>query len=187
MARVRNYVNNKDLLDDLIKFKKAIRKAKRLKLEQPPISRYLAESIMSIANNLAKKSNFANYSFREEMISDGIEKCIMYIHNFDEKRGTPPNPFAYITQIVYNAFVWRIKKEKREALAKSKNFENMIIFNEGLGSQEDAQFFKELYNVEINNSIIENNTTKDKPAKKKAIKKKKVAKRKISIKKFCGD
>lgn len=138
---------------------------------------------MLISQNMAKKGNFSNYSYKDEMILDGIENCLKYIHNFNEKKYN--NPFAYISQIVYNAFVRRIKLEKKEVAGKAKSFERMIIFNEGLGAApEDAQFFQELYNTEINSTIIANNSPKKKDKPKKATKKK-VAK-KNSIKKFCG-
>ena len=37
--------------------------------------------------------------FREDMISDGIENCVQYIHNFNPEKST--NPFAYFTQIIH--------------------------------------------------------------------------------------
>jgi hypothetical protein len=77
---------------------------------------------LDIANNLAKKPNFANYIFKEEMVSDGIENCIMYTTNFDENKSR--NPFAFFTQIIYYAFLRRIQKEKKQLYVKMKCFEN---------------------------------------------------------------
>ena len=47
--------------------------------------------------------------FREDMISDGIENCVEYIHNFDPAKSS--NPFAYFTQIIH-AFLRRIQKRR---------------------------------------------------------------------------
>jgi DNA-directed RNA polymerase specialized sigma24 family protein len=58
--------------------------------------------------------------FKDDMICDGIENCVQYIHNFDIER---TNPFAYFTQIVYYAFLRRIAKEKKQLEIKSKIIE----------------------------------------------------------------
>ena len=50
------------------------------------------------------------------MISDGIENCLQYIHNFNPEKSN--NPFAYFTQIIYYAFIRRIQKEKKQAHVK---------------------------------------------------------------------
>ena len=52
------------------------------------------------------------------MISDGIENCVQYIHNFDPAKSK--NPFAYFTQISYFAFLRRIQREKRQLDIKTK-------------------------------------------------------------------
>ena len=80
---------------------------------------------MKIANHLAYKSNFVNYTFREEMILDGIENCITYIDNFNPEKSK--NPFAYFTQITYYAFLRRIQKEKKQLDTKYKYIQNLDI------------------------------------------------------------
>ena len=80
---------------------------------------------MLIANKLATKSNFSGYSFKEEMISDGIENCIMYMKNFNPEKST--NPFAYFTQIIKFAFIRRIEREKKQQYIKIKNMQNLHL------------------------------------------------------------
>ena len=41
--------------------------------------------LSKIATHLSYKPNFVNYMFREDMIGDGIENCVQYIHNDPEK------------------------------------------------------------------------------------------------------
>ena len=74
---------------------------------------------------LAYKSNFVNYTFRDEMILDGIENCLTYMDNFDPAKST--NPFAYFTQITYYAFIRRIQKEKRQMETKFKYIKSLDI------------------------------------------------------------
>ena len=72
-------------------------------------------------NGLSYRPNFINYSYRQEMISDGIENCLQYVHNFDPDKSK--NPFSYFTQIIYFAFIRRIQKEKKQAHIKNKMIE----------------------------------------------------------------
>ena len=94
-----HYVNNEHFLIALVEHKENIKKAKELELEKPQVSNYLGECFLKIATHLSYKPNFVNYMFREDMISDGIENSVQYIHNFDPEKST--NPFAYFTQIIH--------------------------------------------------------------------------------------
>ena len=111
-----NYIDNKEFL-------KHIKRYKRNK--KAGISDYLGKCFLDIATHLSYKPNFINYTYKEEMISDGIENCLMYINNFDPKKSN--NPFAYFTQIIYYAFLRRIQKEKKQSHVKNKIIENMTV------------------------------------------------------------
>jgi hypothetical protein len=73
---------------------------------------------LDIATHLSYRPNFINYPYREEMISDGIENCVMYASNFNPEKSK--NPFSYFTQIIYYAFLRRIQKEKKQSYVKYK-------------------------------------------------------------------
>jgi DNA-directed RNA polymerase specialized sigma24 family protein len=83
---------------------------------------------MKIAEGLSHKPNFINYPMREDMVSDGIENCLMYFHNFNPDKTS--NPFAYFTQIIYYAFLRRIEKEKKHLYIKYKATEHYGILDE---------------------------------------------------------
>lgn len=122
MAKTRkksaHYVNNKELYLAMIEYRKGydIYAANGAIGKPPRVPNYIGECIMKIATHLAYKPNFANYPFREEMISDGIENCLQYIHNFNPAKSK--NPFAYFTTTIGRAFIRRIQKEKRYLYAK---------------------------------------------------------------------
>jgi len=118
-----HYVNNKEFLSEMIKWKKAIREAEESDDPKPPVSDYIATCFLKIAERLSSKSNFINYPYKEEMIGDGIENCLMYAHNFNPRKSK--NPFSYFTQIIYYAFLRRIEREKKQAYVKLKMTENM--------------------------------------------------------------
>ena len=116
-----HYVNNKQLVEALIVYRAKVAHAKENDLPKPRITNYLGECFLKIATHLAYKPNFVNYMFRDDMISDGIENCVQYIHNFDPEKSR--NPFAYFTQIIHYAFLRRIQKEKKQLDIKTKIIE----------------------------------------------------------------
>ena len=119
--RSEHYVNNKEFLAALIKHREDIEIAEIRGNEKPRIPRYIGECFLKIATHLSFKPNFVKYMFKEDMISDGIENCVQYIHNFNPEKSQ--NPFAYFTQIIHYAFLRRIQKEKKQLEIKNKILE----------------------------------------------------------------
>jgi hypothetical protein len=119
--RSEHYVNNKEFLAALIKHREDIEIAEIQGKDKPRIPRYIGECFLKIATHLSFKPNFVNYMFKEDMISDGIENCVQYIHNFNPEKSQ--NPFAYFTQIIHYAFLRRIQKEKKQLEIKNKILE----------------------------------------------------------------
>ena len=134
--RSDHYVNNKELLEAMVVYRNKCAIAKEKGLEPPLISNYLGDCFLKIATHLSYKPNFVNYMFREDMIGDGIENCVQYIHNFNPEKST--NPFAYFTQIIYYAFLRRIQKEKKQLEIKTKiiertGYDQVMVVEDGAG------------------------------------------------------
>jgi len=119
--RSEHYVNNKEFLAALIDYRQRVDLAKMRGEPKPQIPRYIGECFLKIANHLSFKPNFVNYMFKDDMICDGIENCVQYIHNFNPEKSQ--NPFAYFTQIIHYAFLRRIQKEKKQLEIKNKILE----------------------------------------------------------------
>ena len=68
-----HYVNNADFLKAISEYKDKVNHAKENNLPKPIVSNYIGECILKIATHLSYKPNFINYSYREDMILDGIE------------------------------------------------------------------------------------------------------------------
>jgi len=126
-----HYVDNKLFFTVMLKFHSGCEEARNAGIELPRIPNYVGECIMKIATRLATRPNFVGYSYKDEMVSDGIENCLTYIHNFNPEKSS--NPFAYFTQIIYYAFLRRIQKEKKQQYIKHKIFENAMITNTLVG------------------------------------------------------
>ena len=114
----KHYVDNTLFLEAMVEWKKRVREAEDCGEKQPPVTDYIAECFIKIAEHLSYRPNFMNYPFRDEMVGDGIENCILYAHNFNPRKSK--NPFSYFTQIIYYAFLRRIEKEKKQAYIKYK-------------------------------------------------------------------
>ena len=125
--RKQHYVNNPDFLAAMIIFRNAVIEAKENNRERPRVPHYVGECLMKIAVHLSHKPNFSGYTYKEDMISDGIENCLLYIDNFDPEKSS--NPFAYFTQIIYYAFLRRIAKEKKVLYTKLKYTEESFALN----------------------------------------------------------
>jgi hypothetical protein len=121
----RHYVDNQRFLSEMTKFRNDVILAKENNTERPRVPNYIGDCLFKIATHLARKPNFANYTFKEDMVSDGVENCLLYIDNFDPEKSK--NPFAYFTQIIYYAFLRRIQKEKKHLYIKYKSMENEVI------------------------------------------------------------
>ena len=113
-----HYINNKDFLQALIDYQKEIKEAKKAGKSKPYVSDYIAMCFLQIAQRLSYRPNFINYTYKDDMISDGLENCLAYMHNFNPSKSK--NPFAYFTQIIYYAFLRRIQKEKKQQYIKYK-------------------------------------------------------------------
>ena len=119
--RSEHYVNNKEFLAALIDYRQLVAIAETKGEPKPRITNYLGSCFLKIATHLSFKPNFVNYMFKDDMISDGIENCVQYIHNFDPEKSR--NPFAYFTQIIHYAFLRRIQKEKKQLEIKNRILE----------------------------------------------------------------
>lgn len=179
-----HYVNNKEFYQDMVEYAK-IRKAAREKWEKetaegketrpwkevdPPLTNEIGRKIMLIAHRLAYRPNFINYPHRDEMIEDAIENCVMYGKNFDCERYD--NPFAYFTQICYQAFLRRIAKEKKQFLTKVKLVQQSCVHDEFATQDQDVgEDFSNEYRATLRSfydvELPDETTNKDKTNKKK--------------------
>ena len=154
-----HYVDNKKFLEAMIEYRDKCEKAKKRNRKKPDVTNYIGECFLKIANHLSYRPNFINYTFRDDMISDGIENCLQYMDNFNPDKSN--NPFAYFTQIIYYAFIRRIQKEKKQIQIKSKLIQNAGVENMMDQLQgDDAQYQSQLLDY------LQKNVKIDEPTKK---------------------
>jgi len=162
-----NYINNKLFLEQIINYKNLCKETADKGMISPKIPEEIGESILSIATNLAKRPNFSSYTFKDEMISDGVENCLRYLNNFDPEKSN--NPFSYFTQIIHFAFVRRILHESKHSYIKFKSFEFHELYKDhSLENKNHIDLIKTILN-ENTQHIIEKFESKMKKKTKEAV------------------
>ena len=155
-----HYVDNKKFFAEMVKWKDLVKQAEDVGDPKPQVTEYIGECFLLIAERLSTRPNFINYPYRDEMIGDAIENCLMYAANFDPEKSK--NPFAYFTQITYFAFLRRIKNKLMEA-ADAKGELASMLDPEKSSKDPYADYLK----------LTENDIVDVKPKKKKTRRKKK--------------
>jgi hypothetical protein len=104
---VGHYVRNADLLPAVIEAK-----------EQGEVTNKLIKMIQLIANNYSKKWRFANYSYREDMVSTAVENLCKNALKFNTEKYN--NPFSYYTSAIHNSFLQYMSEEKKHRIIRDK-------------------------------------------------------------------
>jgi hypothetical protein len=138
-TNTNHYINNADFLTALLDHREKVQTARANATDMPQVSNYLGDCFIKIARHLSYKSNFINYSYKDEMISDAIENCLAVVNNFDPAKSK--NPFAYFTQITFFAFVRRIQKEKKQMATKFRYIDQLDV-NELVTQDHDSGEFQ---------------------------------------------
>lgn len=123
MAGGAHYVNNQEFLAAIVEWKNKVKEAEDSGEDPPRVTNYIGECFYKIATHLSYKGNFINYSYRNDMILDGVENCLAIVKNFDPSKSN--NPFAYFTQVIYYSFLRTIAKEKKQSYVKQKLIQQM--------------------------------------------------------------
>jgi len=119
MGKERYYVRNKDLLAEIATCRK-----------DEVITNELGRMIQKIAINYSNKGSFASYTWREDMISEAVLTCLKYMHNFNPTKYARPNPFAYFTTVIHNAFINYIRKQNKHSEIKDICYKKAHILDE---------------------------------------------------------
>jgi hypothetical protein len=174
-----HYVNNAQFSAAVVDYVAAVNEQLDQGKPAPQVPNYVAECFIKISEGLSHKSNFVRYPYRDDMVGDGVENCLKAIRNYNIEAATRtgrPNAFAYFTQIVWFAFLRRIKKEKTQLEIKMKGIADLdftqIIDDGGIlaNGQVDTSSFIDSLKERIDDSRsvpIKIETTKRPAARKR--------------------
>lgn len=174
MRMKHNYIDKKKFHVELTAYRVRAIEAEKNNEEIPIITDYIARCLLLICKNMAKRPNFSNYSYIEDMVYDAVENCLTAVNNFNPDE-SKQNPFGYFSRIAWNAFIRRIQKEKKQNYIKHKFYHETGLHND-LAVSADSNTLGGVINNDVSNRIIENfentlNTKKPKKEDKKGIEK----------------
>ena len=141
-----NFIDNKEMYAAFVEYRKVCDEYKeREETTPPPIPRYIGKCFLDIAEHLSMRPNFSNYIYRQDMVMDAVENCVVYCRNFDPEKSK--NPFSYFTQVCWYAFIRRIGKEKRQIeicdkIISKSGFEEFFVGDQ-LGTSSDFNSIKD--------------------------------------------
>ena len=105
-----NFIDNKEMYAAFVDYRAKVDAAKEAGEPKPQVPKYIGKCFLDIAEHLSMRPNFSNYIYRQDMVMDAVENCLVYAANFDPTKSK--NPFSYFTQVCWYAFIRRIGKEK---------------------------------------------------------------------------
>lgn len=129
-----NYVDKEALYDDIVNWQDAVAAAEAAGTEPPVMPRSVGLAILEIANGMATRWNFRDYSWIDEMVGDGIEAATRAVVKFDRSH-EKKNPFGFLTFVIWRAFVNRLKLEKKLHEDKMK-----MMLDENFDGYERGEF-----------------------------------------------
>ena len=182
-----HYINNKEFSLAVVDYVKSANLAKEKDKQIPKVTNYIAECFLKIAEGLSHRPNFVRYTYREEMVMDGVENCLRAINNYKIETATrtgKPNAFSYFTQIVYFAFIRRITKEKKQQDIKMRFIEKMGIEDFTAMGMDETGAAETMQYVDTLRQRISTVLTKDTAIKEFAKKEKVAEKKKLEM--FMG-
>ena len=143
--RKNNFIDNKEFYAAMKSYIAEIELAKERGEPKPRIPRYIGKCFLDIAEHLSTRPNFSNYMYRQDMVMDAVENCVVCCNRFDPTKSS--NPFSYFTQVCWYAFIRRIGKEKKQIeicdkLISKSGFEEFFV-GDNLGSSSDYNSIKE--------------------------------------------
>jgi len=103
----KDYLSNKQMFAEIIECQRVGK-----------ISDKLGKMFLLISRHFSTKNNFTGYSYKKDMISAGVVSCCVAFPKFDAQKST--NPFAYFSQVVFNAFLQTLNKEKNHQKIRDK-------------------------------------------------------------------
>lgn len=138
-----NYLDNEEIYIELChwKFKMYALGTKNIKSTDK-----IGQAISLTTEGLSRHCSFFMYTWKEDMIGNGIESMIKGMFNFKEMDYM--NPHGYISKSAENAFLQTLEREERTLLATYKmfldNYKDSMEEEGFISSQEDVQYVQEM-------------------------------------------
>jgi len=113
-AKKKNYLNNKDLLAEVI-----------LSKSKGKMTDKLAHMLTVLCARYGRKGNFANYTYNDDMQAYAMMMLVRTWNSFKPEKSN--NPFAFFTQCIKNSFIQFLNQERRQ-----RDIRDVLLVDNGL-------------------------------------------------------
>ena len=137
--RKKNYLNNKDLLAEVLLSKEN---------DPPKMTDKLARMLQMLCARYGRRGQFANYTYNEDMQAYAMMMLVRTWNSFNPEKSN--NPFAFFTQCVKNSFIQYLNGEKRHRVIRDE-----LMVNEGLNPSYTYQLEHEAKSEERKKQLHE--------------------------------
>lgn len=103
----KNYLNNKDMLAEVIASK-----------QTGEMSKELVNMLKMLCYRYSQKGCYINYSYNEDMQAYAMMMLVRTWKRFDPAKSS--NPFAFFTECIKNSFILFLRNEKRYRTMKDE-------------------------------------------------------------------
>lgn len=107
--------------------------------DQGRMTNRLGRMLMTLVDRYGQRANWRGYTYLDEMKSRALLQLSAAGLQFDESRSDVPNPFAYYTVMIQNAFTCMLNSEK-----KNQNIRDDILIMNGVSPSMTRQIDNEL-------------------------------------------
>jgi len=135
---------------------------KRLENPNYPISNEIGEMLLLMCQKISTRYNFANYTYKDEFISEAIVIAIKAVKKYNpnisiekrkDQKNKQPNPYGFFTQVIWNAFLYQMNKEKQQEKLRDKLLINTELFHK----PEHPYYEDDITNDQIHGNFDYNN------------------------------
>lgn len=137
------YLNNRDLLEEVKKSKK-----------RKQMTDKFAKMLQLLCAKYAKKGNFINYTYNEDMQAYALLMLVRTWDSFDPAKSQ--NAFAFFTQCIKNSFIQYLNQEKRQRVIR-----DLLLVDQGMSPSfsfketEEARAPDDEQNLEDQKGVVD--------------------------------
>lgn len=149
-----NYVDKQEFYELMLAHWDRVKAAEAAGLPPPIANNKIGRNIIKIAEGIGSRYNFSKYSYREELVSDGIIDAVKAINKFNPHESK--NPFGYFSQCIWYAFLRRIDEEKEAQYIRYKMTENAYMEGSLVGGEDTESFSGVIEDNEFRDDFVSN-------------------------------
>lgn len=155
-----HYIDNIKFQEEMENYISKYNEAIKNNVKLPRISEFIGDCFIKLSTKLSESPSFRGFSFKDEMVSEGIENCIKYAHRFNPEmiskfyteQIVKVKAYSYFTTVIVRAFIRKIQSEEHNKYISIKAYKNTMLF---FGPESNGTDLKSLTAIKLHDNIEE--------------------------------